>query len=73
MGKNKNKFSRRSNRRDSRLTSRCTSARLCASVMTILSKAQIVATLGLPVFDRAGLAADGFPRFAFAGLFVKVL
>ena len=31
------------------------------------------ATLGLPVFRRSYLAADGFPRFAFAVLFVKVL
>lgn len=32
-----------------------------------------VATLGLPVFSRSGLAADGFPRFAFAVLLVEIL
>jgi hypothetical protein len=32
-----------------------------------------VATLGLPVFSRSSLAADGFPRFAFAVLLVEIL
>jgi hypothetical protein len=44
----------------------------CASVMANCAST-FAATLGLPVFRRSYLAADGFPRFAFAVLFVKVL